>query len=47
VEKVFKNIPKGKGPLECQERNILKMIRRKWALEAEEKYLGIETGNLS
>jgi len=51
VKKVFKNIPKGKGPLESQERNgwtILKMIRRKWALEAEEKYLRIETnGNLS
>jgi len=51
VKKVFKNILKGKGLLESQERKdwtILKMIRRKWALEAEAKYLWIQTtGNLT
>jgi hypothetical protein len=51
VKKVFKNIPQRKGPLESQGRKgwtILKMIRRKWVLEAKEKYLRIETtGNLS
>jgi hypothetical protein len=47
VKQVLKNrpIPEGKSPLENQERDVwamLKMIRRKWMLEAGEEQVGRE-----
>ena len=37
VKKVFKNIPEGRKSAEKSRKRWLKMIRRKWVLEAGEK----------